>query len=94
MFASFIMLVPSSQGGFFAYPYPPECRETNSLFARSMLPTPYLNILSHAHRNTAAAAAAITPNLASKNACAVGTAAPVEPAVVARAAITLLTMLN
>jgi hypothetical protein len=36
----------------------------------------------------------MAPNLASKKACAVGTAAPVELAVVARAAMTDLTILN
>jgi hypothetical protein len=49
---------------------------------------------SFPHRKTAAAAAAIAPNLASKKACAVGTAMPVERAVVALAAMTDLTMLN
>lgn len=46
------------------------------------------------YRKTAAAAAAMTPNFASRNACAVGTAAPVELAVAAVRAITDLTMLN
>ena len=42
----------------------------------------------------AAATAAIAPNLASKNTCDVGTAAPVELAVVALESMTDLTMLN
>jgi hypothetical protein len=46
------------------------------------------------HKKTAATAAAIAPNLASKNACDVGTAAPVDLAVVALESITDLTMLN
>jgi hypothetical protein len=46
------------------------------------------------HKKTAAAAAAMTPNFASRNACDVGTAAPVELAVVALAAMTMRTMLN
>jgi hypothetical protein len=36
----------------------------------------------------------MTPNFASRNACDVGTAAPVELAVVALAAMTMRTMLN
>lgn len=52
------------------------------------------NHLHIGHKNTAAATAAIAPNFASKNACAVGLASPVDVAVVRPAEITLLTILN
>jgi hypothetical protein len=62
-----------------------------------VVPSEYMAFLradSFIYRKTAAAAAAMTPNFASKNACAVGTAAPVELAVSEVRPITDLTMLN
>lgn len=55
---------------------------------------PALSTAQLPHKNTPAATAANAPNFVSRKACAVGTAAPVEPAVLAPAAMTDLTMLN